>query len=326
MKKRNNITIVCAPFSHGATNVHAKDGPDALLRDGLNEDLIDLGFKTKIIKPPKSLLSIKYKNESKIKKGKIKNLDAILKINNWISEKVSEEIKSGNIPLTLGGDHSLAIGTIAGVHKSGSDFGVLWVDRHLDAHSPKNTPSWRPHGMPVAVAIADRKYDPHPDFLKLLDIGSSKKLPKVKKENVVQIGIGEKSKIDPKTKWYSMEDIDDMGIKKVIDKSVSYLLKRVKYVYVAWDIDALAVTGTGTSGDDQLTFREGLVIARAVDKIRKQGRLIGFEMVEVAPKLERKDLKGQTVSWANKLITTSFGEGMFNNYSKMTRNINIHAN
>ena len=123
-----------------------------------------------------------------------------------------------------------------------------------------------------------------------------------------------------------MEDIDNSGINKIIEQSFDYLLKRVKYVYVAWDIDCMNITGTGTSGEGQLTLREGLQIARAINKkIREKGRLAGFEMMEVAPKLEKPFLGGQTVDYAVQIITAVFGDNLFNNYSKMTRNINMHA-
>jgi|GEM_PF-890292 len=325
------ISIICAPFSAGGPNSAASDGPNALLKAGLKEDLIGIGFDVSVISPPKALLLETKKAMHRkdlprqVSTKSIKNIALIMKINQWLASVVSEEIKKGRIPLTIGGDHSLAIGTIAGTRDALSDLGVIWIDRHLDVHSPKNTPSWRAHGMPAAVAIADKKFDTHPDFQKLLNIGESKKLPKVKKENFVQIGIGEKSKLNPGTKWYSMEGIDNVGIKKVVDEAFSYLEKRVKKIYIAWDIDAMNVTGTGTSGDDQLTLREGLVIARAVNKLRLKGKLAGFEMMEVAPKLEKKHLKGQTTNHAIQLITTSFGENLFNNYERMTRNINMHA-
>ncbi len=323
MKK--NISIILAPFSIGGPNNAAKDGPKALMSNALDDDLKELEFNVKIIKPPKALSS-QLSALSSNKKNRIKNIDAIIKINEWLAKTVSDEIKNGSIPLTIGGDHSLAIGTISGTHDALNNFGVLWLDRHFDAHSPKNTPSWRAHGMPVSVAIGNKNYDPHPDFQRLLSIGSNKKLPKVKPENFIQIAIGEKSRIKPNTKWYLMEDIDNFGIKKIIDDALNYLLKRVKYVYVAWDIDSMNVTGTGTSGDSQLNLREGLVIARAINKrIRLANRLAGFEIVEIAPRLERRDLRGQTVDWAIQLITTSFGGNLFNNLSRMTRNINMHA-
>jgi arginase family enzyme len=181
--------------------------------------------------------------------------------------------------------------------------------------------------MPTAIAIADKKYDPHPDFQRLLRVGGRDGVtPSVQPQNFVHFAIGEKSFIKPKTKWFLIEDIDNIGIKKAIDDAINYLFKRVKYIYVAWDIDAMSLTGTGTSGDDQLTLREGLVIARAINKkIRLVGRLVGIEFMEIAPRLERKDLKGQTVNWTNQLVTTCFGEDLFNNFSKMTRNINMHA-
>ena len=326
--RKRKISIILAPFSIGGPNDAAKDGPKALMSNGLSDDLIELGFNVKIIKPDKDLMTYVSTNKSTNKKNRIKNIESIIKVNEWLSKTVSREIKNASIPLTIGGDHSLAIGTISGVVAGlkPATTGVLWIDRHFDAHSPKNTPSWRAHGMPVAVAIANKNYDSHPDFQKLLMIGKNKKLPKVKPENFVQIAIGEKSYIKPNTKWYLMEDIDSRGINKIVDEALNYLLKRVKYVYIAWDIDSMNVTGTGTSGDSQLNLREGLVLARAINKrIRLTDRLAGFEIMEVAPRLERKDLRGQTVDWTIQLIAASFGGNLFNNLSRMTRNINMHA-
>ena len=319
--KNKNVSIILAPFSIGGPNDAAKDGPNALMKNHIDYDLKELGYKVKIIKPTKPLLKLKPKN-SKLK-NRIKNINEIIKINEWLAKTVSNEVKSGSIPLTIGGDHSLAIGTISGTcDGKNKDIGVLWIDRHFDAHSPKNTPSWRAHGMPVAVAVGNKKYDPHPDFQRLLRIGKKKDLPKVKPQNFVQIAIGEKSHIKPNTKWYSMEDIDNRGIKKVIDEALSYLLKKVNHVYIAWDIDAMNITGTGTSGDGQLNLREGLIIAREINKrLRLKGKLAGIEMVEVAPKLERKELRGQTVDWAMQLLVTCFGGNLFNNLSRLKRNI-----
>lgn len=326
MKK--NISIICAPFSVGGPNNAAKDGPKALLDSCIDDDLKELGFNVKVIKPSKGLMGGKGEMGKRGKeRNRIKNIDAIVKTNEWLAKVVSKELKDGSIPLTIGGDHSLAIGTIAGVHDAINNFGVLWIDRHFDAHSPKNTPSWRAHGMPVAFAIGDKKYDPHPDFQRLLRVGGRDGVtPSVQPENFVHFAIGEKSLVRPKTKWYLMEEIDEVGIKKVIDNALNYLLKRVKYVYVAWDIDSMNVTGTGTSGDTQLTLREGLVIARAINKkLRLANRLVGLEVMEIAPRLERKELKGQTVDWTIQLVSTCFGGNLFNNYSKMTRNINMHT-
>jgi len=338
---RQNISIILAPFSIGGPNNEAKDGPQALMSNHLDDDLRELGFNVKVIKPARDLMNYVSNHKQSNKKNRIKNIEAIVKINEWLAKTVENEIKSNSLPLTIGGDHSLAIGTIAGVVAGFSavgrpalgkkptttkDIGVLWIDRHFDAHSPKNTPSWRAHGMPTAVAIADKKYDSHPDFQRLLMVGQSKKLPKVKPENLVHFAIGEKSLVKPKTKWFLMEDIDDYGITKCIEEAVNYLLKRTKKIYIAWDIDSMNVTGTGTSGDSQLVLREGLVIARTINKkIRLAGKLAGLELMEVAPKLERKDLKGQTVDWSMQLLTTCFGSNLFNLHSHMTRNINMHA-
>ena len=338
---KRNISIILAPFGIGGPNDAAKDGPAALMKYGIKKDLENLAFNVKIINPSRDIMH--YVSRKQInKKNRIKNIESLIKVNEWLAKIVSDEIKNGSIPLTIGGDHSLAIGTIAGVAagfsarggpalgRKPAATGVLWIDRHFDAHSPKNTTSWRSHGMPVSVAIADKNYDPHPDFQRLLKIGHrdgvTQSVPKIKPENLVHFGIGEKSFIKPKTKWFLMEDIDTVGINKAVNDAINYLLKRVKYIYIAWDVDALSITGTGTHADDQLTLREGLVIARAIyKKIFLSGRLAGFEMMEVAPRLEKTGLKGQTASWAGQLIATSFGDNLFNNFSRMTLNINIHA-
>ena len=331
MTTNKNISIILAPFGVGGPNDAPKDGPGALMKYGIKKDLENLGFNVKIINPSRAIMH--YGSRKQInKKNRIKNIESLIKVNEWLAKIVSDEIKNGSIPLTIGGDHSLAIGTISGVVAGfkPATTGVLWIDRHFDAHSPKNTTSWRSHGMPVSVAIADKNYDPHPDFQKLLMIGRrdgvTPSLPKIKPENLVHFGIGEKSFVKPKTKWFLMEDIDTVGINKAVNDAINYLLKRVKYIYIAWDVDALSITGTGTHADDQLTLREGLVIARAIyKKIFLSGRLAGFEMMEAAPRLEKAALKGQTANWAGQLIATSFGDNLFNNFSRMTLNINIHA-
>ena len=165
MKNNKNISIILAPFSIGGPNNAAKDGPKALMNNGIQDDLKELGFNVKVIRPPKNLLLLKPQDlRTSGLQDHIKNLDAILKINDWLAKTVTSEIKNGSLPFTIGGDHSLAIGTITGTRDALNDIGVLWIDRHFDAHSPKNTPSWRAHGMPVAVAIAKKDYDSHLDF------------------------------------------------------------------------------------------------------------------------------------------------------------------
>jgi len=162
-KKHPSISIICAPFGAGGPDDSAKDGPEALLNTNIDADLRELGFNVAIIKPTRNLLGFVSNINKSNAKNRIKNIDAIVKINEWLAKVVANELKKHSIPLTIGGDHSLAIGTIAGIGNAISDFGVLWIDRHFDAHSPKNTPSWRAHGMPVARHGAGREIHPAPE-------------------------------------------------------------------------------------------------------------------------------------------------------------------
>ena len=320
-ERGNNIAVIKAPFSLGGPNQAAKDGPGALIKGGLLGFLNGLGHKLKVIEPPDVLTELQ---PSPQKDNRIINIDPIIQMNKWIAEQVSKALKDGFLPFTLGGDHSIAIGTISGIHDVLKKFGVLWIDRHLDKHSPKNTPSWRAHGMGAITATADAQYDPHPDFQDLLRIGSNQILPKVNPEHLVPFATGEKSRFVQGTRYYPMSYITRNGISRSISEAITYLKRRVPYIYVVWDIDSMNVTGTGTEGAGQLDIREGQVIAEEINqRIRLPGLLAGFELVEVAPSLEKPHLRGQTVAWATQIAGHTFGENLHNNFERLDQNIRV---
>ena len=147
----------------------------------------------------------------------LRNIDEIVQVSENLSNAVSDSVQSGAFPLILGGDHSIAIGSIAGISKHYENLGVIWYDAHGDLNVPEESPSGNIHGMPLRVLAGDGD-----DRL----VNVSNYTPKVKPENIVLIGMrdldtGEREYIkNNNIKTYTMADIDRLGIKQVINESI----------------------------------------------------------------------------------------------------------
>jgi arginase len=200
--------------------------------------------------------------------------------------RVHESISKGNFPLTLGGDHSLGMGSIAGVSKNIKNLGVVWIDAHGDLNTHETTITGNIHGMPLAASIGKG-----PD--KLVNLFEHR--IKVKDENVVHIAgrdldpgevdIIENSKINA----FTMEKIKKYGIDKIIEESLAYLKSNVDAIHVSFDIDSidsLFVPGTGTPVGGGLTLEEAKKLLAA---LAASGMMVSLDFVELNPLLDNDD-------------------------------------
>ncbi|MDQ1143223.1 arginase [Bacillus sp. SORGH_AS 510] len=160
------------------------------------------------------------------KESNLRNLDLVAEKSTLLAEKVDEAVQSGAFPLVLGGDHSIAIGTLAGVSKHYKNLGVIWYDAHGDLNTAETSPTGNIHGMPLAVSLGWG----HSLLTQILNYS-----PKVKPENVVIIGAralddGEKELIKEKgIKVYTMHEIDRLGMTKVMEETISYLKEKNRW-------------------------------------------------------------------------------------------------
>ncbi|HED06150.1 MAG TPA: arginase, partial [Ignavibacteria bacterium] len=211
MKKQQTkiVNIIGFPMDLGADRRGVDMGPSAIRIAGIKEKLERLGYK--IVDSGNIIIQIMERQ--KITDNKLKYLNEILKTSNILAGKIERTLDNGQFPLCLGGDHSMAIGSIAGVSayckKHNKELGVLWIDAHTDMNTDKTTPSGNIHGMPMAVAVGLGN-DQLVNFY-----GFS---PKVKAENCALIGV---RSIDPYERLniksinlpvYTMSDIDKLGI------------------------------------------------------------------------------------------------------------------
>lgn len=273
-------------------------GPSAMRYAGINERLKYLFDEVHDLGD----IAIGRPEVSIDKESNLRNLELIAEKNTLLAEKVDEVVASGAFPLILGGDHSIAIGTLAGVSKHYQNLGVIWYDAHGDLNTAETSPSGNIHGMPLAVSIGLG----HPLLTNIAGY-----TPKVKPENIVIIGArslddGEKELIKEKgIKVYTMHEIDRLGMTKVMEESIEYLKERTDGVHLSLDLDGLDPTdapGVGTPVNGGITYRESHL---AMEMLAEAHIVTSAEFVEVNPIL---DDKNKTASVAVALMGSLFGE------------------
>ncbi|RBA02713.1 arginase [Staphylococcus arlettae] len=295
-----NIHIIGAPSTFGQRKLGVNFGPDALRYAGLVERLKNIGHsvedKGDIAVPAVDVEKFKGKQEG------LRNLNEIIEVSENLSNAVSSSIKNQAFPLIIGGDHSIAIGSISGVSQHYENLGIIWYDAHGDLNIPEESPSGNIHGMPLRVLLGDGDKQ-------LVNISGY--APKVKPENIVLIGmrdldVGERDFIrENNIKTYTIADIDRNGIKQVMEESVSYLKDKTDGIHLSLDVDALdpvETPGTGTKVLGGLTYRESHF---ALEMLHNTNLITSMDVVEVNPLIDQNN---HTAEQAVCLMGSFFGE------------------
>ncbi|WP_221569341.1 arginase [Alkalihalobacillus sp. TS-13] len=293
-----NVGILGVPMDLGQMRRGVDMGPSAMRYAGLIERLENLGYDVE----DHGDVQIPQREKVASKETNLKNLDGVIEANNLLAEGVDKIIEDNRFPLVLGGDHSIAIGTLAGVSKHYENLGVIWYDAHGDLNTGDTSPSGNIHGMPLAVSIGvgDEK---------LKEIGGYS--PKIKPENIVIIGArsldeGERELIREKgIKVYTMHEIDKMGMTKVMEEAIEYVSNGTDGVHLSLDLDGLdpaEAPGVGTPVLGGISYRESHL---AMEMLEEAKILTSAEFVEVNPILDEKN---KTATVAVALIGSLFGE------------------
>ena len=295
------IEIIGAPSTFGQKKLGVNLGPDAIRYAGLLSRLKKMGLDV-IDKGNIEVPTLDVEKFNSDQEG-LRNYDEIVTVSENLSKATSEIVKKGNFPLTLGGDHSIAVGSISGISQHYENLGVIWYDAHGDLNVPEESPSGNVHGMPLRILAGDG-----PDELVHLN-GFT---PKVKPENIVLIGMrdldkGEREYIkDQNIKTFTMADIDRFGIQEVIERSLEYLKSRnIDGLHFSLDVDALdpsETPGTGTRVLGGLSYRESHF---ALELLSESKLVTSMDLVEVNPLIDHLN---STAEQAVALLGTFFGE------------------
>src|SRR5699024_1606741 len=297
MKK--DISIIGIPMDLGQSRRGVDMGPSAIRYAGAVERLETLD---KVVTDLGNIPVETPKRGAQEDKSNLKNIHQVKEANEKLAQMVDREVHKGQFPLVFGGDHSIAIGSIAGISNHYDNLGVIWYDAHGDLNTQQTSPSGNIHGMPLAVnlGLGDER---------LTSISGNH--PKIKPENIVIIGArdldsGEKELIREKNiKVYTMHEIDRVGMPAVMEETLEYLKERTDGVHLSLDLDGLdpeEAPGVGTPVIGGLSYRESHL---AMEMLYESGMITSAEFVEVNPIL---DDKNKTATVAVGLMGSLFGE------------------
>ncbi|KAF4089860.1 hypothetical protein AMELA_G00043190 [Ameiurus melas] len=300
-----SVAIVGAPFSKGQKRRGVELGPKAIRDAGLVERLASLENAVHDFGD----LSFEHLEED----DRFMNVPfprTVGRANQILSDAMSRAVGAGHTAVMLGGDHSLAIGSVAGHAQQRPDLCLIWVDAHADINTPMTSPSGNLHGQPVAFMLKELQ-----DKMPVVP-GFSWMKPFLAARDLVYIGLRD---VDPGEhvilknlgiQCFTMRDIDRLGMQRVMEVTLDHLLARKQRpIHLSFDIDAFDPTlapATGTPVNGGLTYREGMYIT---EEIHNTGLLSAMDLVEVNPALgASSEAVEATAGLAVDVIASSLGQ------------------
>lgn len=309
--KDHQVSLVLAPFSGGQGKGGVENGPKYMLKHGLQSRLEEIGWKVSIETPLDNEVIVKRMLEDTVKDsfGRVKRPNLVGEATELIYKSVKKSLDEGKFPLTLGGDHSIAIGTVSAVIDKFPDAGLLWIDAHADINTLESTSSGNLHGCPVSFLLGMHKGKDCPDALKWVP-------GNLRPEKIAYIGLRDVDDAEKKIlkelgiKAFSMYHVDRYGMNEVIEMALKAINPDGNSpIMCSYDVDAvdpLFVPATGTPVRGGLTLRESLFLA---ERLAETGKLVALDVVECNPDLAVHDLHlVDTISAGCAIARCSLGE------------------
>jgi len=297
------IKIIGVPLDLGASRRGVDMGPSAVRVAGLEARLEALGHEVH----DSGNISVALAETKHVGEHNARYLAEITETCESAAEIVEKSLEEGMTPVILGGDHSVAAGTVSGVaayfRKRQQKIGLIWIDAHADFNTPETSPSGNVHGMPLA-ALAGVGPAPLANIL-----GFS---PKVLPENTVIVGVRdidatekENLRLAGIAEVYTMRDIDERGMRTVMEEALRAAGRGTAGYHISLDMDWIDpedAPGVGTPVRGGATYREAHL---AMEIIADHGRMVSFEIVEVNPVIDEHN---RTADLAVQLICSAFGK------------------
>ncbi len=296
------IRIIGVPMDLGQSRRGVDMGPSALRVAGLQSRLKQLGHTVEDI----GNVAVKQPEEQPYGEKRAKYLNEIAETCRGLAEMTEQTLAEGFLPLVLGGDHSIAIGSCSGVsdffRKQSKKIGYLWLDAHGDMNTPESSPSGNVHGMPLAALIGYGA----PELVELLGYK-----PKVEPRNVAIVGVRD---LDAKERRLvkdsgvhalTMRDIDERGMREVMSEALRFAMDDTDGVAVSLDMDVIDPSdapGVGTPVRGGITYREAHL---AMEMIADRKARVSVEIVEINPVI---DLHNKTALLGVEMVLSGLGK------------------
>jgi arginase len=296
------IRVIGVPLDLGQSRRGVDMGPSAVRVAGLEARLEALGH----IVEDGGNVAVAIPEQKKEGQANAKYLKEITATCTKHAELVLKTIESGLVPLALGGDHSMAAGTVSGVaeyyRRKGEKIGLVWIDAHADYNTPESSPSGNVHGMPLAAILG---LGP-PELANIFNFS-----PKVEAENCVLVGVRDIDAIEKQNvrragiQVFTMRDIDERGMRTVMEEALRIAGQGTAGYHISVDMDWVDpedAPGVGTPVRGGATYREAHL---AMEIIADHGRMLSMEIVEVNPVIDEHN---RTADLAVELALSAFGK------------------
>ena len=299
---RSNIAIIGAPLDLGQDRRGVDMGPSALRVAGLNARVASLGYVVE------DLGNVHVEQAEAWPEGdaNAKYLAQIAAVCDAVAVRVDDALRRGRVPLVLGGDHSVAVGTVSGVARHfralNQTIGLIWLDAHADMNTPESSPSGNIHGMPLACILGMGP-------AALADLARFR--PMVASQNAVIVGLRDVDQLEkPQVREsgiraFTMRHIDERGLRTVMEEAIRLASDGTAGFHVSLDLDFVDpkdAPGVGTPVRGGATYREAHL---AMEMICDSRRMVSLEVVEVNPVIDEAN---RTADLAVELIMSGLGK------------------
>jgi arginase len=300
--RQSHIAIIGAPLDLGQDRRGVDMGPSALRVANLNKRITQLGYQVE----DQGNIPVAHREASNEGPAHARYLPQIAETCRRLGLAVEKAASQGKVPLVLGGDHSVAIGTVAGVSRSfrkkKQPVGLIWIDAHADMNTPDSSPSGNVHGMPLACCVGIG-----PKELTHL-FGYA---PKVAPRNVALVGVRDIDQLEAPhvrnsgVRAFTMRDIDERGLRAVMEEAIEIASNGTAGFHLSLDMDYVDprdAPGVGTPVRGGGTYREAHL---AMEMICDSGKMLSMEVVEVNPVIDEVN---RTADLGVELVMSALGK------------------
>ncbi|MDJ0521225.1 MAG: arginase [Planctomycetota bacterium] len=300
--RKRSAALISVHMDLGAGRRGVDMGPSAIRVAGLSQRIRDLGWRVR----ESGSVVVAEAESTNVGRKNARYLDEVLDVCTRLRDLTLEVRKEGCFPIVLGGDHSIAMGSVSGQalhHREREEsIGLLWVDAHTDMNLPDTSPSGNIHGMPLSHLIGKGI----PALRKLAGTHAA-----VRPENVALLGIRSVDRTERAVvkesgvRVYTMTEIDERGLATCMKEALAIVNDGTTGFHLSFDLDGVdprVAPGVGTAVFGGLTYREAHLICEAC---ARTSRLLGMDMVELNPTLDDRNATGEL---AVELILSALGQ------------------
>lgn len=300
--RQSHVAVIGVPLDLGAGRRGVDMGPSALRVAGLHARLSALGYEVE----DRGNVPVDQPESQASGSARARYLPQIAEASRRLARLVESAAAAGRVPLVLGGDHSVAVGSVSGMShywkRQGRALGLIWIDAHADMNTPATTPSGNVHGMPLACLTGQGPRE----LVRIYGYA-----PKVRPSNVALVGVREVDQLEKPhvrrsgVRAFTMRDVDERGLRAIMEEAIAIASNGTAAIHVSLDMDSVdprEAPGVGTPVRGGFTYREAHLL---MELVCDSGRMMSMDVVEVNPVIDEAN---RTALLAVEMVSSAMGK------------------